>query len=273
MEREELVETITREVMKRIQQQGATEDGGQARSRGQARSGGRAGSALSPSLSSADLASYIDHTMLKPDATAATIETLCAEAAEHRFRAVCVNGGWTERCVKRLRGTGVGVAVVVGFPLGAMASRIKAQEARHAVEEGADEIDMVLNIGSLKSGDWDHVRQDILAVTRVTGTHKKTKVILETCLLTDEEKVKACQIAEDAGAAFVKTSTGFSTGGATVHDVSLMRRTVGSTVEVKASGGVRSWSDALSVINAGATRIGTSSGIAIVSGAQGTSSY
>lgn len=257
MEREELVEAITREVMRRLQE----EPGGKSVTTGSSPGAGR------------DLSKYIDHTLLKPDSTASAIDTLCAEAAEHKFAAVCVNGTWTERCVKRLRGTGVKVAVVVGFPLGAMATRIKAQEARHAVEEGADEIDMVLNIGALKSGDTDSVRQDIMAVTRVTGSHKKTKVILETCLLTDEEKVLACQLAEDAGAAFVKTSTGFSTGGATVHDVSLMRRTVSNKVEVKASGGVRSWSDAMSVINAGATRIGTSSGIAIISGAQGASSY
>ncbi len=216
---------------------------------------------------------YIDHTLLKPDSTAAQIDELVREAKEHNFRAVCVNGTWTERCVQALHGTDVDVAVVVGFPLGAMASRIKAAEARHAIEEGADEIDMVINIGALKSRDLDLVRNDILAVTRVTGTHCLTKVIIEAALLTDEEKVLACQIAEDAGADFVKTSTGFAKGGATVHDVALMRKTVSPNIEVKAAGGIRSREDAVAMIEAGATRLGTSAGVAIVSGAESTEAY
>ncbi|MGM0675213.1 MAG: deoxyribose-phosphate aldolase, partial [Spirochaetota bacterium] len=213
------------------------------------------------------------HTLLKPDSTAAQIDELVREAKEHNFRAVCVNGTWTERCVQALHGTDVDVAVVVGFPLGAMASRIKAAEARHAIEEGADEIDMVINIGALKSRDLDLVRNDILAVTRVTGTHCLTKVIIEAALLTDEEKVLACQIAEDAGADFVKTSTGFAKGGATVHDVALMRKTVSPNIEVKAAGGIRSREDAVAMIEAGATRLGTSAGVAIVSGAESTEAY
>jgi deoxyribose-phosphate aldolase len=224
-------------------------------------------------ISSRELARYIDHTLLKPEATAAQIDTLVREATQHNFRAVCVNGTWTERCAKQLRGTDVGLAVVVGFPLGAMASRIKAAEARLAIEQGADEIDMVMNVGALKGRDLDLVRSDILAVTRVTGAQNVTKVIIEAALLTDEEKVLACRIAEDAGADFVKTSTGFAKSGATLHDVALMRKTVSSKVEVKAAGGIRSRDDAIAMIEAGASRLGTSAGIAIVTGGQSAEAY
>ncbi len=260
MNREDLVEAITREVVSRLKN---SESASPA-------AGGQSAAAASSTM---QLNRYVDHTLLKPESTSAQIDKLVAEAKEHNFRAVCVNGTWTERCAGQLRGTDVDVAVVVGFPLGAMASRIKAAEARHAVEEGADEIDMVINIGALKSRDLDLVRKDILSVTRVTGTQRITKVIIEAALLTDEEKILACQIAEDAGADFVKTSTGFAKGGATVHDVALMRNTVGPKVEVKAAGGIRSREDAIAMIEAGATRLGTSAGIAIVTGGQSTDAY
>lgn len=260
MNREDLVEAITREVVSRLK---GGEDTAPAAAAG-------AAAARSATL---ELNRYIDHTLLKPESTEEQVDTIVAEAKKHNFRAVCVNGTWTERCAQQLRGTEVGLAVVVGFPLGAMASRIKAAEARLAVEEGADEIDMVINIGALKSRDLDLVRRDILAVTRVTGTQRITKVIIEAALLTDEEKVLACQIAEDAGAAFVKTSTGFARGGATVHDVALMRNTVSPKIEVKAAGGIRSRDDAIAMIEAGATRLGTSAGVAIVTGGTSTDAY
>lgn len=220
-----------------------------------------------------DIASYIDHTQLKANAAMDDIDKLCDEAVEYGFCSVCVNTTWTAHCAKRLKGTGVKVASVVGFPLGAMASRSKAYEAKVAVEDGADEIDMVLNIGALKSGDLKLVEDDIRAVVESSRPGAITKVIIETSLLTDEEKVTACQLAKKAGADFVKTSTGFSTGGATVEDVALMRRTVGEKMGVKASGGIRSLEDAIKMIDAGATRLGASSGIAIVKGLQGGSGY
>jgi deoxyribose-phosphate aldolase len=260
MNREDLVEAITREVIRRIESvEGSTQS--------------RSPAAAAVSSVNLDINRYIDHTLLKPESTAAQVDKIVAEAKENHFRAVCVNGTWTQRCAQQLRGTDVGLAIVVGFPLGAMASRIKAAEARLAIEEGADEIDMVLNIGALKSRDLDLVRKDILAVTRVTGTQKVTKVIIEAALLTDEEKVLACQIAEDAGADFVKTSTGFAKSGATLHDVALMRKTVSPSVEVKAAGGIRSRDDAIAMIEAGATRLGTSAGIAIVTGGQSAEAY
>jgi deoxyribose-phosphate aldolase len=260
MNREDLVEAITREVIRRVE----SVEGSGARK-----------TAAAAAVSSANLQvnRYIDHTLLKPESTQTQVDTLVAEAKKHNFRAVCVNGTWTQRCAQQLRGTEVGLAIVVGFPLGAKASRIKAAEARLAIEEGADEIDMVLNIGALKSRDLDLVRKDILAVTRVTGTQKVTKVIIEAALLTDEEKVLACRIAEDAGADFVKTSTGFAKSGATLHDVALMRKTVSPKVEVKAAGGIRSRDDAIAMIEAGASRLGTSAGIAIVTGGQSAEAY
>jgi len=260
MNREELVEAITKEVLNRLNRDG---NGTQRATTTGAVAAGAIG----------HLNRYIDHTLLKPESTAAQVDQLVKEAKEHSFRAVCVNGTWTERCAQELRGTDVGLAIVVGFPLGAMASRIKAAEARLAIEQGADEIDMVMNIGALKGRDLELVRNDILSVTRVAGSQKKTKVIIEAALLTDEEKVLACQIAEDAGADFVKTSTGFAKGGATVHDVQLMRNTVSSTVEVKAAGGIRSYDDAIAMIEAGASRLGTSAGVAIVTGGLSAEAY
>ena len=211
------------------------------------------------------IAQYIDHTKLKPEATAAQILKLCDEAKANNFYAVCVNGSRAALAKQALKDTDVKVAVVVGFPLGAMSYRAKGFETALAVEAGADEIDMVLNVGALKDGDYATVHQDIEEVV-YQADGQPVKVIIETCLLTDAEKVKACEIAVQAGAAFVKTSTGFSTAGATVGDIELMRKTVGPDIGVKASGGVRTKEAAEAMIAAGATRIGTASGVAIVTG-------
>lgn len=214
------------------------------------------------------LSTYLDHTLLKPDATVEEIDTLCGEALEHGFASVCVNGTWVRRCAEILAGSPVLVCTVVGFPLGAMASEVKAYEARRAIEDGACEVDMVLAVGALRSGDDAFVRRDIAGVVEVS--HRlgaRVKVILETCLLTDAEIARACELAKAAGADFVKTSTGFSKGGATVDHVALMRRVVGPVIGVKASGGVRDQEGAQAMIAAGATRIGASASIAIVRGA------
>lgn len=215
------------------------------------------------SLTRSGLAAYIDHTLLKPDASRAQIEAVCAEAKQYRFASVCVNPCWIPVVEEELKGTGIAPCCVIGFPLGASFSSIKAEEARTAVSAGAKEIDMVINIGAVKSGDWELVRKDIAAVNDAKGP-AKLKVIMETCLLTDEEKIQVCKIAKETGADFVKTSTGFSTGGATVHDVALMRKTVGPDMGVKASGGIRTLEDALSMIEAGANRLGASAGVKIV---------
>ena len=209
------------------------------------------------------IASYIDHTLLKADATMDDITRIAGEAASYGFASVCVNPCWVPLCRKLLDGTGVKVCTVVGFPLGAASSRAKAAETAAAVEDGADEIDMVINIGYLRSGMDDEVLGDIKAV-REACRGKVLKVIIEACLLTDEEKIRACRLAEEAGADFVKTSTGFSSGGATVADVALMRKAVGGRLKVKAAGGIRTLADARAMIGAGASRIGASAGIAIV---------
>ncbi len=209
------------------------------------------------------IADFIDHTLLKAETTAAEIETLCAEAREHRFAAVCVNPVWVPRCAELLRGSGVKVATVIGFPLGANQPAIKAAEAALAVEQGADELDMVAAIGHIKSGDWQHVGRDIEAVVRAAGG-RTVKVIIESALLAPLDVVKASAIAREMGAGFVKTSTGFNpAGGATAEAVTLMRLAVGDDLGVKASGGVRDCETALRMIAAGATRIGTSSGVAM----------
>lgn len=211
------------------------------------------------------LAKYIDHTLLKADATPEQIKKLCAEAEEYQFASVCVNSCYARLAHECLRGRGVAVCCVVGFPLGAMSPRAMAYEARCAAEDGATEIDMVLPIGALKAGDDETVRETIGAVVEAVTGRAIVKVILEACLLTDAEKVRACQLAESVGAAFVKTSTGFSSGGATEHDVALMRKSVSSAVQVKAAGGIRDRATALRMIAAGADRIGASAGIQIVS--------
>lgn len=221
----------------------------------------------------ADLARYIDHTLLKPDTTSEEIDRISAEASEYGFASVCVNPSWVKRAATNLRGTEVRVTSVVGFPLGASTPEIKAMETRRAIRDGAREIDMVINIGALKSGEYDLVRRDIEKV--VDSAHEAgaiVKVILETGLLSDEEKVIGSALAKKAKADFVKTSTGFGHGGATVYDVALMRETVGPHMGVKASGGVRTTEDAEDMIAAGATRIGASAGIQIVSGMEGDKS-
>lgn len=212
-----------------------------------------------------NLARYIDHTLLKPEATADQIAQLCYEARKHGFATVCVNPSWVKVCADLLRGSAVGITTVVGFPLGATPPEVKAYEAQVALDEGATEIDMVINIGALKSRDYEMVARDIRAVVRVS--HAKAalvKVIIEAALLNEEEKVAASLLAKEAGADFVKTSTGFASGGATVADVALMRRTVGPAMGVKAAGGVRDRADAEAMLKAGATRLGASAGIKIV---------
>jgi deoxyribose-phosphate aldolase len=218
-----------------------------------------------------ELNRFIDHTLLKPEATAAMIDKLCAEAKEHQFASVCVNPFWVKRCAEQLHGTKVKVCTVIGFPLGATTSAAKVAEARDALANGAQEVDMVINIGALKSGDLESVKADIAAVKQAVG-EVLLKVILETGLLTEEEKVTACKLCVEAGADFVKTSTGFGPGGATVEDVALLRRIVGEKRGVKASGGVRGRDAALAMVEAGASRIGTSSGVSIVTGAKTTNS-
>lgn len=215
-------------------------------------------------MEKAELAKMIDHTLLKPDATREKIVQLAEEARKYEFASVCVNPTWVAQAYEILKDTRVKVCTVIGFPLGASTPEIKAAETRDAIENGATEVDMVINIGALKDGQEELVEQDIRAVVDAANGKALTKVIIETCLLTDEEKVRACEIAARAGADFVKTSTGFSTGGATVEDVALMRKTVGDKLGVKASGGVRSLEELMKMIEAGATRIGTSSGVKIM---------
>lgn len=212
-----------------------------------------------------ELAKQIDHTLLKPDATEAQVTKLCEEAAQYGFASVCVNPCWVRLCRDLLRGSDVAVCTVIGFPLGATSCEAKVFETQSAIEHGADEIDMVLNVGKLKSLDYDYCERDIRAVVETAGTRAIVKVILETCLLSDEEKIKASLLCRRAGAAFVKTSTGFSSGGATLGDVALMRKVVGSELGVKASGGIRDFASAKDMVNAGASRIGASASIKIVS--------
>lgn len=212
------------------------------------------------------LAKMIDYTLLKPDAKRDDIIKLCKEAIKYNFAAVCINPFYVSLAAKLLEGTPVKVCTVIGFPLGANTPQVKAFEAKNAIKNGAQELDMVINIGALKSGDYELVKQDINGVVKAAKVSRDTmvKVILETGFLTDTEKVNACKLAKEAGADFVKTSTGFSAGGATVHDVKLMRKAIGRSIGVKASGGIRTFKDAMTMIKAGADRIGTSSGVAII---------
>jgi len=260
MDQNQLIDKIVAEVVARLH---ASQSGSPGPGTGSA----------ADSLKPADLARYIDHTLLKPEATQGQVDKLCEEAAQHHFYSVCVNSNWAEHCARKLGGTGVKVCAVVGFPLGAMDIRAKAFEARTAVANGAAEIDMVMNVGAMKASDGKTVREDMLAVRRACRAGIVLKVIIETCLLSDDEKVLACQIAKDIGADFVKTSTGFNKGGATVADVSLMRRTVGPKMGVKAAGGVKSFEEAIQMIRAGATRIGTSSGVLLVTGQKASETY
>ena len=215
---------------------------------------------------------YIDHTLLRADATAAEIERLCREAKQYQFYAVCVNGSWVELARHCLEGTDVKVASVAGFPLGAMETDVKRFETEAAIDAGAHEMDVVINIGRLKDGDDKFVLRELRDIVEAAD-ERPVKIILETCLLTDEEKVRACKLVVEAGAHFVKTSTGFSKGGATLEDVKLLRREVGQDFGVKASGGIRDSVTALAMIEAGATRLGTSNGVAIAQGAAAGQDY
>jgi len=241
---ETLIADIVREVMQRVGVQGGSAPAGGAQ----------------------NLAKYIDHTLLKPEATKADIIKVCDEAKKYNTASVCVNPSWIALVAQQLQGTTVTPCVVVGFPLGATCPQVKAAEAAACIAQGAREVDMVMNVGAAKSGEWDTVLKDIEAVVAACRGKATLKVILECCLLTDEEKVKACQVSKLAGADFVKTSTGFSTGGATAEDIRLMRATVGPNMGVKASGGVRTREDAETMIAAGASRIGASSSKGIVEG-------
>ena len=213
-----------------------------------------------------DLAEYIDHTLLRPQATADEIRKICEEAKEYHFASVCVNPSRIRLAAELLQGSDVTPCCVIAFPFGAVPPETKAHETKDAVANGAKEVDMVINTGAVKDGDWDLVKKDIEAVVAAADGKALVKVIIETCLLTDEEKVKACLAAKEAGADFVKTSTGYSTGGATAEDVALMRRTVGDKMGVKASGGIRTYEDCVKMIEAGASRIGASAGVKIVTG-------
>ncbi len=220
------------------------------------------------------LAGMIDHTLLKPEATKVELQQLCNEAIQFNFASVCVNPVNVELCFDLVKSSMVKVCTVIGFPLGANTKETKLYEAEEAIKNGAEEIDMVINIGRLKDEDYEYVFNDIKEIALLTKkNYGISKVILETCLLTDEEKIAACLIAKEAGADFVKTSTGFSKGGATVQDVSLMKFVVGSSMKVKASGGIRSYEDAIAMINAGAERLGASAGVKIISGQKSESSY
>jgi len=252
MELDKLIDKIAEEVLRKISNENN-------------------GSNSTQFTSNNDIASIIDHTLLKPEATANDITKVCKEAMEYNFKSVCINTHYVTLVSGLLRGSGVDTCCVVGFPLGASSTRAKIDETYDALKNGANEIDMVINIGALKSGDWNTVKRDIEGVTNAARGRALVKVILETSLLNDEEKIRACTIAKMAGADFVKTSTGFNTGGATVEDIRLMRETVGPKMGVKASGGVRDTKTARAMMAAGASRIGTSSGINIVRGSKPTS--
>ncbi|HLS35462.1 MAG TPA: deoxyribose-phosphate aldolase [Bacillota bacterium] len=210
------------------------------------------------------LEKYIDHTILNPDAKKADIHNILSEAKEYGFASVCVNPSWVAYCSKELAGTQVKVCTVIGFPLGSTTTETKVFEAKEAIKNGAEEIDLVINISALKDRDESYVKKDIQSIVKAAGQNIITKVIIETALLSDEEKVLACTLAKEAGADFVKTSTGFSSGGATEEDIRLMRKTVGKEMGVKASGGIRDKETAVKMIEAGATRIGASAGVSIV---------
>ena len=215
-------------------------------------------------MDKAQIAKMIDHTILKPEATEKEVLKLCKEAVEYNFASVCINPSMVPVAATALEGTDVEVCTVIGFPLGATTTEVKAFETKDVIEKGATEVDMVINVGKLKERDLEYVKNDITAVVEAAKDKALTKVIIETCLLTDEEKVIACQLSKEAGADFVKTSTGFSTGGATAEDVALMRKTVGPHIGVKASGGVRTHEDMVEMVKAGANRIGTSNGVKLL---------
>jgi deoxyribose-phosphate aldolase len=265
MDQNELIDKITKEVMQRLNGklggQGATDQGNTKPQPESSR------------MSATELAGYIDHTLLKPEAIESQFVQLCDEAVKYKFKSVCVNSSWVPFVAKKLRGTGIIICSVIGFPLGGMDTRSKAFEARSAIASGATELDMVLNVGALKSGNLKLVEEDIRAIKRACRSTTLLKVILETGLLTDAEKIIACEISKKAGADFVKTSTGFAGSGATVQDISLMRRIVGPQMGVKASGGIKTFDQAIALIHAGASRLGCGASVAVVTGTETQSNY
>lgn len=265
MEQQEMIEKITREVMNRLNEK-MKDTGFDKQNPSQSQT-------TKQRMTPAELARYIDHTLLKPNANKSQYEQLCNDAVKYQFYSVCVNSGWVSFVAKKLRGTGIKICSVIGFPLGEMETRSKAFEARNAIENGANELDMVINISALKSRELKIVEEDIRAIKRVCRSNTILKVIIETSLLTEEEKILACEISKKAGADFVKTSTGFSTSGATVEDVILMRRVVGPNMGVKASGGITDFNKAVELINAGANRLGCGSSVAVVTGSKPHGSY
>ncbi len=262
MDENELIEKITREILAKLEKSGSAAKGVSPNQK-----------TSSTTISAQELAGLIDHTLLKPGATESQFEQLCKEALEYKFMSVCVNSSWVPYVAKKLRGSSVKVCSVVGFPLGEMDTRSKAFETRNAIANGAHEIDMVINTSALKSGNLKLVEEDIRAIKRACRSTTILKVIIETSLLTDAEKVIACEISKKVGADFVKTSTGFTGAGATVEDVALMRRVVGPKIGVKASGGIRDYKTAVAMINAGANRIGAGGSVAIVTGATASGNY
>lgn len=265
MEHDDLIDKITKEVLSRLNEK--------MKSPETEKKEGSSGSGSKPVITPADLAGYIDHTLLKPEADQSQFEKLCDEALKYRFKSVCVNSGWVSFVAKRLRGSGIKICSVIGFPLGEMDTRSKAFEAQTAISNGANELDMVINVSALKSKDYKLVEEDIRAIKRACRSNTLLKVIIETVYLTEEEKVMACEIAKKADADFVKTSTGFSGGGATVEDIILMRRVVGPGMGVKASGGIRSYDQAVALIHAGANRLGCGASVAIITGAKTDGKY
>jgi len=257
MDQNELIDKITKEIMARVKSN-MNNDSSSSNNMG---------------ISSQELARFIDHTLLKPDAIDKQFDKLCEEAIKFNFYSVCVNSSWVKYVAKKVRGTNVKVCSVVGFPLGEMDSRSKAFETRNAIDGGAHEIDMVISVSALKSGNLKYVEDDIRAVKRACRSNTILKVILETSLLDDNEKTLACEIAKKVDVDFVKTSTGFGGGGATVHDIELMRRVVGPDMGVKASGGIRTFQSAVDMIRAGATRIGAGAGVAIITGKTAEGDY
>ena len=262
MEHNEMVDKITKEVMSRLNEKMKEQDKNKSES-----------SKNSKQMTPLELAGYIDHTLLKPEATTPQFEQLCDEARTYKFKSVCVNSSWVSFVAKKLRGSGILICSVIGFPLGEMDSRSKAFEARSAISNGANEIDMVINVGALKSHDLKLVEEDIRTIKRACRSNTILKVIIETGLLTDEEKILACELSKKADANFVKTCTGFSGHGATVQDVALMRRIVGPKMGVKASGGIKNFNQAVALINAGASRLGCGASVAIVTGANPQEKY
>ncbi len=265
MDQKELIDKIAKEVMQRLTEKSLE--------KGTAGQGSAQPQSRVPRMAPAELAGYIDHTLLKPDAIESQFELLCAEAVKYKFKSVCVNSSWVPYVAKKLRGTGIIVCSVIGFPLGGMDTRSKAFEARSAIASGAAELDMVINVGALKSGNLKLVEEDIRAIKRACRSTTILKVILETGLLTEAEKIMACEISKTAGADFVKTSTGFAGSGATVEDIALMRRIVGPAMGVKASGGIRTFEQAIALINAGANRLGCGASVAVISGAEAQGNY